>query len=121
MALEQSPVRYSGRPSLQASPDSSSLADLLERILDKGIVIAGDISINLVDIELLTIKLRLMIASVDKAKEMGVNWWESDPWLSSRALDRSTPEGSSLERRLDKIEAALERLTSLPAQQGTAS
>ncbi|MER5496154.1 MULTISPECIES: gas vesicle protein [unclassified Streptomyces] len=64
---------------------SANLADILERVLDKGIVIAGDIQINLLDIELLTIKLRLLIASVDKAKEMGIDWWEHDPSLSSRA------------------------------------
>src|SRR5262245_66249104 len=63
--------------------DEGSLADILERVLDKGIVIAGDIQINLLDIELLTIKLRLLIASVDRAKEMGINWWESDPTLAS--------------------------------------
>ncbi|MFD7493683.1 gas vesicle protein [Streptomyces sp. NPDC059832] len=68
---------------------SANLADILERVLDKGIVIAGDIQINLLDIELLTIKLRLLIASVDKAKEMGIDWWEHDPSLSSRANDGS--------------------------------
>ncbi|MET7763383.1 gas vesicle protein [Streptomyces sp. NPDC005336] len=64
---------------------SANLADILERVLDKGVVIAGDIRINLLDIELLTIKLRLIVASVDKAKEMGIDWWEHDPSLSSRA------------------------------------
>ncbi|MDQ1012645.1 hypothetical protein QFZ82_007130 [Streptomyces sp. V4I23] len=65
---------------------SANLADILERVLDKGVVIAGDIQINLLDIELLTIKLRLLVASVDKAKEMGIDWWEHDPSLSSRAV-----------------------------------
>ncbi len=64
-------------------PESANLADILERVLDKGIVIAGDIQVNLLDIELLTIKLRLVIASVDRAKEMGIDWWEHDPTLSS--------------------------------------
>src|SRR5579884_2061976 len=59
----------------------SNLADILERVLDKGIVIAGDIQLNLLDIELITIKIRLLIASVDRAREMGINWWESDPTL----------------------------------------
>ena len=59
----------------------ATLADILERVLDKGIVIAGDIQINLLDIELLTIKLRLLIASVDRAREMGINWWETDQTL----------------------------------------
>ncbi|MER6531865.1 gas vesicle protein [Streptomyces sp. NPDC001508] len=67
---------------------SANLADILERVLDKGIVIVGDIKINLLDIELLTIKLRLLVASVDKAREIGIDWWEHDPALSSRADHR---------------------------------
>lgn len=74
---------------------SANLADILERVLDKGIVIAGDIQINLLDIELLTIKLRLLVASVDKAKEMGIDWWEHDPSLSSRARPAQSVNGSS--------------------------
>src|SRR5919112_2006055 len=78
-------------PTRSASPlpgrpgNDANLADILERVLDKGIVIAGDIQINLLDIELLTIKLRLLVASVDRAKEMGIDWWESDPGLTSGA------------------------------------
>jgi hypothetical protein len=69
-----------------------SLVDILERVLDKGVVIAGDISINLLDIELLTIKIRLLIASVDKAKEMGIDWWARDPQLSGKAQhDQGSP------------------------------
>nr|WSX54364.1 gas vesicle protein [Streptomyces sp. NBC_00974] len=83
---------------------SSSLADILERVLDKGIVIAGDIRINLLDIELLTIKLRILIASVDKAKEMGIDWWEHDPSLSSRHT------GSPLEQENRRLRAELEAL-----------
>ena len=64
-------------------PRSDSLADVLERVLDKGIVIAGDIQIRLLDIELLTIKIRLLVASVDRAREMGINWWESDEYITS--------------------------------------
>lgn len=64
---------------------ATNLAEILERVLDKGIVIAGDISISLADIELLKIRIRLLVASVDKAKEMGIDWWEHDPALSSRA------------------------------------
>src|SRR5881409_1623349 len=75
-----------GRSNLdRGGPAPANLADILERVLDKGIVIAGDIQINLLDIELLTIKIRLLIASVDRAKEMGINWWESDPSLSKDA------------------------------------
>ena len=65
--------------------EATNLADILERLLDKGIVIAGDIRIKLVDIELLTINIRLLIASVDKAKEMGINWWETNPFLTTAA------------------------------------
>ncbi|WP_405785084.1 gas vesicle protein [Streptomyces sp. NBC_01378] len=84
---------------------SANLADILERVLDKGIVIAGDIQINLLDIELLTIKLRLIVASVDKAKEMGIDWWEHDPSLSSRARDdRSlTEENRRLRAEIDAL------------------
>src|SRR5215471_7265394 len=66
-----------------------NLGDILERVLDKGLVIAGDIQVNLLDIELLTIKLRLVIASLDTAKEVGINWWENDPWLSADASRRA--------------------------------
>jgi len=70
---------------IQHSTNSSSLSDLLERILDKGVVIAGDIKISIADVDLLNIKIRLLVASVDKAREMGIDWWEHDPYLSSRA------------------------------------
>lgn len=83
---------------------SASLADILERVLDKGIVIAGDIRINLLDIELLTIKLRILIASVDKAKEMGIDWWEHDPALSSRHT------GGPLAEENRRLRAELEAL-----------
>ena len=68
---------------------AANLGDILERILDKGLVIAGDIKVNLLDIELLTIKLRLVIASLDTAREVGINWWENDPWLSADAARRA--------------------------------
>ncbi|ANS69147.1 gas vesicle synthesis protein [Streptomyces lincolnensis] len=83
----------------------ANLADILERVLDKGIVIAGDIRINLLDIELLTIKLRLIVASVDKAKEMGIDWWEDDPALSTRARrSELARENAELRERLARIE-----------------
>ncbi|MEE1752904.1 gas vesicle protein [Streptomyces sp. SP18CS02] len=102
------PGRLGSYPS-RAAPtpygqSSSSLADILERVLDKGIVIAGDIRINLLDIELLTIKLRILVASVDKAKEMGIDWWEHDPSLSSRHT------GSPLELENRRLRAELEAL-----------
>ena len=92
----------------QAGPPaaSGSLADILERVLDKGIVIAGDIQINLLDIELLTIKLRLLVASVDKAREMGIDWWESDPALSSGAQGL-VEENRDLRERLERLESAV--------------
>ena len=80
-------------------PAPAQLADVLERILDKGIVIAGDIQINLLDIELLTIRLRLLVASADKAREMGIDWWEGDPFYSSRSLN-----GGGVESRLRALE-----------------
>ena len=94
-----------------APPQPASLADVLDRVLDKGIVIAGDIQVNLLDIELLTVKLRLLVASVERAKEMGIDWWEGDPALSSGAQDkpadgRSDPQ---IESRLDRIERLLEQ------------
>lgn len=76
--------------SLAGQAPSASLADLLDRILDKGIVVVGDIKVNLLDIELLTIQIRLLVASVDWAKEMGIDWWERDPSLSSR-VRRAVP------------------------------
>ena len=88
-------------------PGPANLADILERVLDKGIVIAGDIQVNLLDIELLTIKIRLLIASVDRAKEMGINWWEGDPTLS-RGAERLELENNDLRARLDRLERALE-------------
>jgi Gas vesicle protein len=87
-------------------PSQDSLADILERVLDKGIVIAGDIQINLLDIELLTIKLRLIVASVDKAKEMGIDWWESDPMLNAESR-RLADENHRLRERLDTAERRL--------------
>jgi gas vesicle protein GvpA/GvpJ/GvpM family len=80
--------------------EPAQLADVLERVLDKGIVIAGDIQINLLDIELLTIRIRLLVASADKAKEMGIDWWEGDPFL------RTGRQGKGLEDRLKRLEQA---------------
>ncbi len=88
--------------------DPANLADILERVLDKGIVIAGDIQINLLDIELLTIKLRLLIASVDRAREMGINWWEGDPSLQK--LGPGDQDGSRLERENRELRERIERL-----------
>jgi gas vesicle protein GvpA/GvpJ/GvpM family len=101
-----------GLPARSSSPlpgrprSDTNLADILERVLDKGIVIAGDIQINLLDIELLTIKLRLLIASVDRAREMGINWWESDLSLQSHG----NGDGRRLEQENRELRERLERL-----------
>src|SRR5947199_5862464 len=96
---------YRTRPPAQSGggPGAANLADILERVLDKGIVIAGDIQINLLDIELLTIKIRLLIASVDRAREMGINWWENDSALTTGGQDLEE-ENRELRERLDRIE-----------------
>jgi hypothetical protein len=84
---------------------SANLADVLERVLDKGVVIAGDIKINLLDVELLTIKLRLLVASVHTAKELGIDWWEQDSTLSTRARrDELAAENRRLRERLGELE-----------------
>jgi hypothetical protein len=86
--------------------NATNLADILERVLDKGIVIAGDIKIQIADIDLLTIKIRLLIASVDKAMEMGINWWQTDSYLSSKAQE------SEKEERIKKLEEEVHKLKS---------
>jgi hypothetical protein len=123
--------RYRGSPAAN-SGGTGDLADILERVLDKGVVVAGDIVINLLDIELLTIKLRLLIASADTAREMGIDWWESDPFLSSKARSREesqelsgrngstngaagelqTPAESESRVSLDELAGRLERIES---------
>ncbi len=91
------------------STETTNLADLLERVLDKGIVIAGDIRIKLVEIELLTIQIRLLIASVDKAREMGIDWWTRSSFLSSvagngDAAPQHEAEIADLKQRLERLE-----------------
>ena len=86
--------------------NATNLADILERVLDKGIVIAGDIKIQIADIDLLTIKIRLLVASVDKAMEMGINWWQTDSYLSSKAQE------SEKEERIKKLEKEVHELKS---------
>jgi hypothetical protein len=103
------PIGNSAGGAISHAPQPANLADILERVLDKGIVIAGDIQINLLDIELLTIKLRLLVASVDKAREMGIDWWERDPALSSPADggDGLERENAELRARIDRLEERL--------------
>jgi Gas vesicle protein len=109
--LNRRPLTYGQLHGPSKGP--SDLADVLERVLDKGIVIAGDLQINLLDIELLTIKLRLLVASVERAREMGINWWESDPGLSSAARELEE-ENRDLRARLDRLEQA----AGLPSGEG---
>ncbi|BBX66681.1 gas vesicle protein [Mycolicibacterium psychrotolerans] len=98
-----SQVQRAGSGSLSGG-QSTNLADILERVLDTGIVIAGDIRVNLLDIELLTIKLRLVIASLETAKEAGIDWWESDPWLSGKSSTLRL-ENEQLRERVRELEA----------------
>lgn len=91
--------------SVASALDTTNLADILERVLDKGIVIAGDIKIQIADVDLLTIKIRLLVASVDKAMEMGINWWQEDSFLSSKAKEAELDkEKEEMKKRLDRLE-----------------
>lgn len=107
-------ARAVGGPS-HAGSGSGSLADLLERVLDKGVVIVGDVVVSILDIELLTLKLRLLIASVDTAQRMGIDWWQSDPFISSDAARRKELQDNGRDQgdghdRLGEIEQENERL-----------
>jgi hypothetical protein len=121
--MSSAPLGARGSQGLPGRPESTaSLADILERVLDKGIVIAGDIQINLLDIELLTIKLRLLVASVDKAREMGINWWEGDPTLQRVDDDQQSVENGGgvkeLERENKELRERLDRLERLIEEGG---
>lgn len=106
------PIKSHSNSSITTATQGSSLADILERVLDKGIVIAGDISVAIASTELLHIRIRLLIASVDKAREIGINWWESDPYLNSQSQALLT-ENKELSQRLQSLEAELKALKSL--------
>ncbi len=93
------------------STQSTNLADLLERLLDKGVVISGDIRIKLVDIELLTIQIRLVICSVDRAVEMGMDWWRHNQYFQ-KGTDNADP--AQLERIADRLDSLERRLSALP-------
>jgi hypothetical protein len=92
---------------IEHSTSGATLADLLERILDKGIVIAGDIKVKIVDIELLTIQIRLLICSVDKAREIGVDWWVNHPAFSRHQQDQLSDTVLKIEERLASIETRI--------------
>lgn len=91
---------------------TDTIVDVLEKILDKGVVIAGDITVGIADVELLTIKIRLIVASVDKAKEIGLDWWETDPYLSSKASEKNNKEleeeNKQLNERLRQLEQKMD-------------
>ena len=96
-------------PKMMHATEATNLADILERVLDKGIVIAGDIKIQLCDVDLINIKIRLLVASVDKAMEMGINWWQQDSYLSSKAKESAIEkENAALKKRLERLEARIE-------------
>ncbi len=104
------PRPQTGR-SMATATQGSSLVDVIERVLDKGIVIAGDISVSVGSTELLSIRIRLIISSVDKAREIGINWWESDPYLSSRT-NELLEANQQLQARLESLETELKALRS---------
>lgn len=98
------------RQRITTSIQTTNLADILERVLDKGIVIAGDIRIQLADVELLNIKIRLLIASVDKAKEIGISWWEHDSYLSPKAKELElSKENAKMVKRIELLEEKLKK------------
>lgn len=99
-------------PELVTPNRTHGLVDILDRVLDKGLVIAGDIKINLANVELLTIQVRLLICSIDKAEQIGLNWWRNDPRLSIGAPGQAggIVAGSDLDARLDRIERQLSAL-----------
>jgi len=92
---------------VNTSTGNSSLRDVLELVLDKGIVIVGDIQIKIADVDLLTIKIRLLVCGVDKALEMGINWWQDDPYLSSKAREKEIQQQETLLTRLEKLESSI--------------
>lgn len=96
-------------PELAYPSRSHGLVDILDRVLDKGLVVAGDIKINLANVELLTIQIRLLVCSIDKAEQIGLNWWRSDPRLSAEAA-RALSGGPDTEARLKRIEDQLHQL-----------
>lgn len=111
MSITNKPQR-----SMTHAVDSATLADVLERILDKGLVIAGDIKIKIVDIELLTIQIRLLVCSVDKAREMGIDWWTTSSYLNPKLAPQSTV-AEELSARIARLEKTMQpEAQPLPAE-----
>jgi hypothetical protein len=98
-------TRSGASPDTFTGPAPANLADILERVLDKGIIIAGDIQVNLLDIELLTIRIRLLVVSVDKAQEMGIDWWRHDAGLTSSKRELEN-ENEALRQRIEELESS---------------
>ena len=95
-------------PEFATPSRSHGLVDILDRVLDKGLVVAGDIKINLANVELLTIQIRLVVCSIDKAEQVGLNWWRNDPRLTATPV--GLMPGTEAENRLKRIEEQLQRL-----------
>ena len=89
---------------------SQGLVDILDRVLDKGLVVAGDIKVNLANVELLTIRIRLLVCSIDKAESIGMNWWRSDPSYGGPAFATSPNEFVKLQEKIDQLSAKLDSL-----------
>jgi hypothetical protein len=112
MSAEPAIRRDAGIGSGATGRQPDSLADVLERVLDKGIVIAGDVVVNVLDIELLTLKLRLFVSSAETAREMGLDWWSHDPFFSGRtpeAVEGGDEEVRALRERLAHLEELVRR------------
>jgi len=90
------------------APRSSGLVDILDRVLDKGLVIAGDIKVSLANVELLTIQIRLLVCSIDKAEQIGLNWWRYDSALSRQG---ASAEQEDLKARIESLEGEIRKLT----------
>ena len=95
-------------PELVQPTRTHGLVDILDRVLDKGLVIAGDIKLNLANVELLTIQVRLLVCSIDKAEQIGLNWWRTDPRLTIQP--QAGLPGTEVDARLARIEAQLAKL-----------
>ncbi|MEB3294656.1 MAG: gas vesicle protein [Synechococcales bacterium] len=112
-AMPSPTVARESNRSMTTAMQGSSLADVLERVLDKGIVIAGDISVSVAHTELLNIRIRLLISSVDKAKEIGINWWENNPHFSSQS-QAILEQNQKLLAKVEQLESELQALKALP-------
>jgi hypothetical protein len=104
---------------LDSSPShhrASGLVDVLDRVLDKGLVIAGDIKVSLAEVELLTIRIRLLVCSLDKAQEIGLDWWRYDRDLSPGAQRTAIADHEALRAQIQRLERKVDALTRPPAK-----